>query len=110
MKNILLVLSDAVPGDEDKYNEWYTGTHLGEVVQTPGFVAAQRFRFVVAGGDGPPNSNLAIYEVEGDIEEAKAALNAGRAHRVPVPDAMSSDRRSWWFESITDRVVAKDAD
>jgi hypothetical protein len=96
MKNILIVLSDPVPGGEDEYNDWYTGTHLREVVNTPGFVAAQRFQFVTSGGEGPPNGYLAIYEVEGDIEEAKAALAAGRDKRVPAPAAMSAERRSWW--------------
>lgn len=111
MKHLLLVLSEPVPGKEDEYNDWYTGTHLGEVVNTPGFVAAQRFEFVVSkDGTPPPFSHIAIYEVEGDLFEAKEALAAGRDKRVPVPDAMAEVRKSWWYTSISDRVVADGQD
>jgi hypothetical protein len=104
MKNVLIVLTDPVPGQEDEYNEWYTGTHLREVVSTPGFVAAQRFKLVHGNS---PHSYLAIYEVDGDLEAAKASLAAGRAHRVPTPDAMAVERESWWFSSVSDRAVAE---
>ncbi|MGJ3558570.1 hypothetical protein ACR6C2_04830 [Streptomyces sp. INA 01156] len=33
---MLLVLSDPVEGREDEYNEWYSGQHLGETLQTRG--------------------------------------------------------------------------
>jgi hypothetical protein len=105
MKNLLLVFSEPAPGGEDEYNEWYTQTHLGEVVATPGFVAAQRFRFVSTNGEEPSQGYIAIYEVDGDIDAAKAALAEGRRHRVPVPDAMAAKRTSWWFTSISERVV-----
>jgi hypothetical protein len=105
MKNLLLVFSDPVPGCDEEYNEWYTGTHLGEVVATPGFVAAQRFQFVSTSGQEPSHGYLAIYEVDGDIEAARAALAEGRQHRVPVPDAMAAERASWWFTSVSERVV-----
>jgi hypothetical protein len=106
MKNMLLVLSAPVPGHEDEYHEWYTGTHLQEVIETPGFVAAQRFEFVISkDGEPPPFSHIAIYEVDGDLMEAKDALAAGSDKRVPVPDAMAVDRKSWWYRSISDRVA-----
>ena len=38
-----IVFSKPVAGKEEEYNDWYQNRHLGEVVQTPGFVAAQRF-------------------------------------------------------------------
>lgn len=106
MKNLLLVFSDPVPGGEEEYNEWYTATHLSEVAATPGFVAAQRFRFVSASGQEPSHGYLAIYEVDGDIEAARAALAEGRQHRVRVPDAMAAERASWWFTSVSARVTA----
>jgi hypothetical protein len=106
MKNLLIVLSDPSPGKEDEYNDWYSGPHLREVVATPGFVAAQRFRSVTTGEGGPPHSYLAIYEVEGDIEQAKASLAAGKPNRVPVPEAMAAARQSWWFTPVSDWVVA----
>lgn len=105
MRHVLVVLSDAVPGREDEYNDWYTGTHLREIVETPGFVAAQRFRLVSPSDDPAPHSYLAIYEIEGDLDEAREALAAGSASRGPVPDAMAQERKVWWFTSVSDRVV-----
>lgn len=110
MQHMLVVQTAPVPGREDEYNEWYTGTHLQEVVATPGFVAAQRFEFVVSkDGVPPPFSHIAIYEVEGDLMTAKEALSAGGATRVSVPDAMDADRKSWWYTAVSDRVVADES-
>ncbi len=104
MKHLLVVFSEAVEGQDDDYNDWYTNTHLPEVVSTPGFVAAQRFRYVesAAGGE-PPHAYLAIYEVEGDREKARDALMAGRETRVPLPPSMG-EVKSWWFTSISDHL------
>lgn len=104
----MLVLSEPVEGREAEYDDWYTNTHLGEVVATDGFVAAQRFGLVH--GEGAPHGHLAVYEVEGDLETARAALAAGKEQRVPVPDTMSPERRSWWFTAVSDRVEAAEPD
>jgi hypothetical protein len=117
VKHVHLVLSDAVPGKEDEFNEWYR-THLREVANTPGFVAAQLFKLSAPNlsgdatamstidTDNSPNSYLVIYEVTDDIDAAKAALIAGRPTRVPVPDAMAPERHLWWFTAVSDRVTA----
>ena len=41
-KNLLLVLSNAVEGKEDEFNDWYSNVHLHDGVKVPGFVAAVR--------------------------------------------------------------------
>jgi hypothetical protein len=105
-KHVLVVLTEPVPGLEDEYNEWYTGTHLDEVVATPGFISAQRFQLADDGMSLCSHSYLAIYEVEGDLEAAKAALAAGRDRRVPLPAALSDERKVWWFTTLTERVEA----
>ena len=46
MRGILLVLSDATPGDDDAYNAWYDQVHLADVLSIPGLVAARRFAAV----------------------------------------------------------------
>jgi hypothetical protein len=104
-RNVFLVFSEPVPGHEDAYHEWYTGTHLAEVAATEGFVAAQRFRLCdLADAALAPQRFLAIYEFEGDPEQAEAALAAGQPARVSVPDAMAPSRSRWWFEAISERV------
>jgi hypothetical protein len=42
----MLVLSNPVPGLEQEFNEWYTSTHMGDLLQFPGWMGAQRFRIV----------------------------------------------------------------
>jgi hypothetical protein len=106
IKHVLVVLTEPMPGLEDEYNEWYTETHLDEVVATPGFVSAQRFQLVDDGGAPCPHPYLAIYEVEVDLDAAKAALTAGADDRAPVPPAMSDKRKVWWFTTLTERVEA----
>jgi hypothetical protein len=73
-KAILVVRTNAVPGREDEYNKWYDGEHVPEMLSIPGFVRAQRY--VVHGpADAPPEFRyLAIYEIEGPVTEALAAL------------------------------------
>jgi hypothetical protein len=42
----MLVLANPVPGLEQEFNDWYTNTHMGDLVQLPGWMGAQRFRIV----------------------------------------------------------------
>ena len=65
-KQVFMVLSEAVEGQEDEYNEWYENTHLDEVIQTSAVVSAQRFKLVDQRGAEAPNRYLAIYEVDVD--------------------------------------------
>lgn len=74
-KYILLVQSNPTEGKEAEYNEWYDGTHLGEVLEVHGFTAAQRFKVAGEAPTGAPDHNyLAIYEVE--AEQPQDALDA----------------------------------
>ena len=62
-----IVMSRPVEGREDEYNDWYQNCHLGEVVATPGFVSAQRFKLSHdLAGDGTAHPYCAIYEIEAD--------------------------------------------
>jgi hypothetical protein len=82
MRHVLLVLSEAVEGREDEYNDWYDNVHLVEVLEVPGFVAAQRFSAgeAMAGRPGPPRKYLSIYEIEADdVNTALAALSSAVA-------------------------------
>lgn len=59
--------------DASRYHDWYDHTHLPEIMQVDGIVSARRLASVE--GD----TFIAIYEVEGDVEAAKAALAAAQA-------------------------------
>jgi hypothetical protein len=104
-RHLMVVLTDPLPGQEDEYNKWYTETHLPEILRTPGFLAAQRFHLDAGASDVSAYSYLAIYEVDGDLDEARRALAADRANRTPAPAAMSSERVVWWFSAVTERIT-----
>ncbi len=40
----LLVLTNAVEGRDDEFNQWYDHQHIPDALDVPGYVAAQRFR------------------------------------------------------------------
>src|ERR1700686_256770 len=42
----MLVFANPVPGLENDFNDWYTTTHMGDLVQLPGWLGAQRFRII----------------------------------------------------------------
>jgi hypothetical protein len=106
----LIVMSNPVEGREDEYNDWYSNTHLRDVLRVvPGMVAAQRFRRTAAqaGNTAQPYEYLAIYECEADdvqivIDGLKA--RAGTPD-MPISSAMAEMRISCIFEPITERMV-----
>lgn len=63
-KGIFLVQSGpADPAHRAAFNEWYSGTHVPEVLAIPGFVGARRFERV--NGEAA-HDYLAVYEIDGD--------------------------------------------
>ena len=52
------------PTREDEYNAWYDGIHIPDILTTPGFVRARRFR-IKDFRDGR-GKYMAIYEIETD--------------------------------------------
>src|SRR5689334_3869107 len=84
MANGLLVV-ESRPADDDTtaYHRWYDETHIPEILKLPGFTAARRLR--VAGGD----TFLTIYEIEGDVDAARAALaEAQTSGAMSPPDGV----------------------
>lgn len=89
-RGVLVVRSRPVsPEREDEYNAWYSGVHVTELLQVPGFVSARRFRRVSEGG----TEYLAVYEVEADdlaapLQELRRRSAAGETTRS---DAIQTD-------------------
>jgi hypothetical protein len=113
-KYTFVVLSNpTTPGQEAEYNEWYNKIHIPDVLNVPGFVAAQRFTLAEAQlGDGPrAHRYLALYEIETD--DAKATLKELQK-RVGTADMVMSDGidmkgiSAGLFKPVAERVLAKD--
>lgn len=43
---VMLVFANPIPGREAEFNDWYTNTHMGDLVQLQGWMGAQRFRLL----------------------------------------------------------------
>jgi hypothetical protein len=43
---IMLVFANPIPGREAEFNDWYSNTHMGDLVQLQGWMGAQRFRIL----------------------------------------------------------------
>jgi hypothetical protein len=113
-KYTFVVLSNpTTPGQEAEYNEWYNKIHIPDVLNVPGFVAAQRFKVADAQlGDGSPaHRYLALYEI--DTDDIKGSLKELQK-RVGTDDMVISNAIDMkgivaaMFTPVAERVLAKD--
>jgi hypothetical protein len=111
-KQILVVVTNPVPGKEGEYNRWYNEQHLNDVLRVvPGMVAAQRFELAYDAAKSLPGRYLAIYEMETDDADPKAPLialgKATEAGQAPVSPALDGvNIVASVFKPITDRRLA----
>jgi hypothetical protein len=111
-KHILVVVSNpATAAQEEEYNNWYSEKHLADVLDVPGFVAAQRFRLNLEAAKSLPGPYLAIYEMETDdptttFANLEQATNTGKMPISPALDTVNMVASI--FTPITERKVRKD--
>ncbi len=87
-KHVLLVFTDPVAGRDDDYNAWYNDVHLGEVLQTDGFVRAQRFKVSDMMPGVTDHEYVAIYELDTDDPGAAMAALRGASSTFTMTDAI----------------------
>lgn len=63
-----LVISNATPGKDAEFNDWYDNRHIPDLLKMPGFVGAKRFK--VMGETSLPGQYVTIYEMETDDPQA----------------------------------------
>jgi len=101
----LIVLSNAVEGREDEFNDWYTNTHLADVVRVPGIVSAQRFHCTAVQRDAgkQPWQYMAIYDCDADNVQQVIDNIGARAGtpEMPISSAMAETHYACFFEAIT---------
>jgi hypothetical protein len=110
-KYTFVVLTNAVDGKDDTFNEWYTNTHLGDVLAVPGFVSAQRFKLADAQRAKPPHPfrYLALYEIEtNDLQKTLDELGKRSGTQAMVlTDTMAPGTQAHIYEAITSVVTPK---
>jgi hypothetical protein len=90
-----LVFANPLPGKEVEFNDWYTTTHMGDLVQLPGWIGAQRFRLVSGVTPRPSAAGYAQgYLIIWDLEETEAAAALSR---MDAAIAGGKSRRSTAF-------------
>lgn len=109
-KHILIALTNAVEGQDDAFNDWYTNRHLADLMSLPGVVAAQRYGLSAHQRVAPPYpfKYCAIYEIETDDLPAMQNALKERANTtaMPISPAMAPGSLILYFTPISERVVA----
>jgi len=85
-----LVFTRPVPGRDEEFNRWYTGTHLPDMLKIEGFILGQRFRIlrIQPALSSPSWEYAAIYSIEtDDIKGVMKSLNS----RLGTQDLPMSD-------------------
>lgn len=101
----LMVFTSPTDGQEPEYNEWYTNTHLAEVLEIPGIVAAQRWKVADHQVDElPEHRYLAVYELdERPAADVIAALVEAASTMIMSPALGGA--QMVLYEPLTGRVL-----
>jgi hypothetical protein len=104
----LVVLSNAVKGREDEYNDWYSNQHLDDVVAIPGFASAVRLKHLTPVSGEFDLKYLAIYDIDAeDPQMALKALNDTSAAGMFISEALDlTTLKCAVFEVCSDEVGA----
>jgi hypothetical protein len=80
----MIVLSNPIEGEDDKFNKWYDEVHVPEVLDVPGVIAAQRYDLaelkipddpdLPAQLPPPTHRYLVIYELDRAPEDVMAGF------------------------------------
>ncbi len=100
----MLVMTNAIEGREREFNEWYSSTHVHDILKVAGVVSAQRFQCHAEKG---AFGFLALYEIETDDPEGVVAEIRKRDRNGTHSISASVDRNNLFaelFEPITERI------
>ncbi len=115
--SVLMVYSDpSSPEADAEYNRWYHETHLPEVIDVPGFVAATRYRVTPVNMLDEPwvvsQQYLAVYELDRSDPDGIAESHAELSRRVRDRDRMQMSAAlgpgpiTRYYARISDRIAA----
>ena len=106
-----MVLTNAVEGRDDDFNEWYSGRHIPDVLAIPGIVSASRYELAGTQRISPPwpYRYLAIYDIETDDLDWVAAEIGRRAgtDAMVISDAMAAEKLPLIFKPIPTPAAAQ---
>lgn len=93
---LLVVLTNAVVGRDDDFNDWYTHIHTRDALRCRGSIAQQRFRFadgqVQSFPDGYMARYLALYEVYDAERFVQEHIDNATTPRMEVENSIDTSR------------------
>lgn len=107
---VFVVLSNPLPGTEDRYNRWYSEVHLADMLKVPGFTEAQRYKVAgVSGGGDAKFDYLALYHAHTDApqEMLDEVLRRAGGPDMPIDEGMDENYFAVIYEPITPMVKAR---
>jgi hypothetical protein len=115
---VFLVFANPIPGKEAEFNDWYTNTHMGDLVQLPGWVGAQRFRIVTTVQPRPSvagygHGYLMIWDLEeteanAALSRMTAAISGGKSRRGAAFNYTSGAGSSGTYQAMGPRITRPD--
>jgi hypothetical protein len=115
---VMLVFANPIPGREVEFNDWYTNTHMGDLVQLQGWMGAQRFRIVTnvqprlsAAGYG--HGYLIVWDLEeteanAALSRMTAAISGGKSRLGPAFNYTAGAGANGTFEAVGPRITRPD--
>jgi hypothetical protein len=108
-----VVLSNSTPGNDDRFNDWYSQRHIVDVLKhVPGVRGVQRFALADDQRRSPPYAfrYLAIYEVEKQLagEAFDTLRRLSGTEVMPVSDTFLPEHLALVFDAITPRLTPAD--
>jgi hypothetical protein len=113
-----LVFANPIAGKEVEFNDWYDNVHIGDLVQMPGWVGAQRFRIVPNVDPRPTAAGynhgyLIVWEIEETGAEAAlngmvSAIAGGRTRRGAAFNYTPGAGAAGTYEIIGPRITRPD--
>lgn len=103
-KYLMVVQSQAKPGRDDEYTQWYDNVHIGHVCAIPGVKSGRRCEAVPSTNNiGKPGLRyLAIYEIEAEDPDSVVSELRKRAAEgtIDVSGALDSDSVVSWLYKV----------
>jgi hypothetical protein len=115
---VYLVFANPIPGKEAEFNDWYTNTHMGDLVQLPGWMGAQRFRIVTTVQPRPTiagygHGYLMIWDLEETdantaLARSEAAIAGGKSRRGAAFNYTPGAGARGTYEGMGPRITRPD--
>ena len=103
----LVALTNAIPGQDQAFREWYIGRHLDDVLRFPGFISAQLYEVMDNAFDPEPEYGYyAEYELESDdpVADVRELYSRFTTPDLPSTEALDPKLYSGLYVAISPLV------